>query len=119
VREGHREAGRHGSFRSRRQRDIVPRDAPHVDAALHNSLLPIVTTIVCERAHSIVPVFGTAAVHAACAVRFGIRFRSHEAARFADVRAATRRRKKNAAGRPREYSQTPSDEGNKQLWTEV
>ncbi|EEE01060.1 hypothetical protein BURMUCGD1_0456 [Burkholderia multivorans CGD1] len=26
---------------------------------------------------------------------------------------------KNAAGRPREYSQTPSDEGNKQLWNEV
>ncbi|GAU00490.1 hypothetical protein BSLA_01f1269 [Burkholderia stabilis] len=47
-----------------------------------------------------------------CRERQHNRFVMLETARTGSGRA---RKKKNAAGWPREYSQTPSDEGNKQL----
>ncbi|ABX14245.1 hypothetical protein Bmul_0550 [Burkholderia multivorans ATCC 17616] len=89
---------------------------------MHNSLLPIVTTVVCKRAGN---VSFRSSVRRPCMrrARCDSAYVSEHMKRLA---GPLRRRprgdattKKNAAGRPREYSQTPSDEGNKQLWDEV
>jgi len=72
-------------LQSRQHPGIVPRAQAGVDAGLHNNLLRSMTVRAVRR-HVVVSDGGRAA-----------------------------RAKKNAAGWPREYSQTPSDEGNKQL----
>ncbi|MFL6670102.1 MAG: hypothetical protein ACJ8J3_23365, partial [Burkholderia ambifaria] len=75
------------TFQSRQHPGIVPRGQAGVDAGLHNNLLRSMTVRAVRR-HVVTSSLRTVAVP---------------------------RGQKNAAGWPREYSQTPSDEGNKQL----